>query len=536
MFSCARPYRVVLAGAVVCLGAMCPAAADAQSRVRQVARRDSEDLSRFLIENESRTNRLERTQTPVFDRAGTLDVSRTDMGTLRRLLSRFADDMSRLYQQLDVESDRNPRLRSVLSDALKLRARSALLAEDAGTARDARAIATSLRELDRDWRLLSFNIKALPAVARTTLALVSTLDQTEAQLAAAVSMKPQLDRRELVKLVMAMRADLDNLLDDIQLELGDTDKARELTRKVRSIRQQAVYAADLVSEGEDYERIVEAYQRAESEWRPVARDLMELNNRYIDRSVRRIVAIGNQMKELLWLEQGIDRGQLIEVATSLKQDVDEFFRRTPLLLILKLDDPNAAIDAANYFLDAAEVYTDQVRLGEDETVLAEVYRDLEVTGRDFVNVFDGMPSRAGQLVLNDIRRDLATLRELASSHNTGDSLDMPRASELAAEMDMLAEHVEFDLNHWLQNSNEPFKPAALRASQQLRESTRRLSAAFQARATRDQLEKLTTAVYRDWREVNQYLDRAPREDREHLLSVANKMTSALYDLMLPLGL
>lgn len=532
MVSLTRIRGARLAVAAACLVLMGSQLAQAQRDVRRIARRDSDDLSKFLIETESRSNSTRS----MWDQPTRLDPNRINLPAVVTLLEQFATDAARLYEQLDIASDYNPRLRTVLSDALKLRARSNMVATDARGTRDVRRLAASISDIDSDWRLLSHSIKQLPQVSRGILTIVAALDRSSERIEQEFQIDPQIDRRQLLTQVMAMRADFDNLIDDIALELGNGQQARELIRRIRSVRQQAVYAADLISERGEYGRIVEAYQRAETDWKPVAAELAQVDNRYIERSLRRIITSGNELKKLLWLESDTDISQLVEVADGMRKHVDEFFTRTPLLLILKLDNPKTAIDAANHFHDACEIYSEQVKLGEDQDVLMEVFKDLEVTGRDFVTVFGPLPSRAGQLVLADIRRDLATLQELASSHYMGDGFDRYQATDLAAEMETLAEHVNFDLRHWLRNSNEPSADAIMRISQQFVANTARLHTNLLNRAPRDEIRQQTSKVYDDWRRLSQYLRQAPEEDREHLASISSKLTVALYDLMLPLGL
>lgn len=518
-----------------CVIGLCTESATAQrDRVRRVARRDSDDLSKFLIESESERRRS--TSPSILDRNSGFDASRVDMRAVRLLVTRQADDAARLYQQIDADSARTPSIRGVLSDSLKFRARTAMLAQDIDAIREAARVAARIQELDRDWRLLSHGIKQLPYVSRRVLDIVAALDKTDEQLGRAFKMNPQIDRMELLSQVMAMRADFDNLIDDIELEVGNTAKARELIRRTRSIREHTSYAADLISEHGTYDRIVAAYRRAEEDWRPIAHELAQYNNRYIDRSVRRIVTGANHLKELLWMEQDTDLTQLIEVGNAMRRRVDEFFRRTPLLLLLKLEDKHAAVESAKDFLDACEVYTDAVRENESQDVLIEVFQDLQNTGRSFVAVYQPLPSQSGQLVLQDIRRDLVTLQEMANSHYVGDGFNLPEATRRGAEIQTLAEHLDSDLKHWLRTSNESFANTALRSSAQFVANTTKLYDGLVDRRPREEIRARVSVVYDDWQRINQYLRRAPREDRQHMLSVSAKLTAALYDLMLPLGL
>ncbi len=511
---------------------VCACTVSAQQRgVQRIARRDSDDLSKFLIETESRSNRGS-----MFYRPSAIDTNRIDVAAIRTVLTRFAEDANRLYRQIEQESTYNPRLRAMKSDALKLRARSLMLSQDIRENNNLQQFSASVREVDSDWHRLSHSIKQVPQVPDSITTTLAAMDRSNKQVERAFQFEPQIDRRELLTQVMAMRADFDNLIDDIELELGNTQDVRAMVRSVRSIRQQSAYAADLIAEQGEYDRIIEAYKRAEDDWKPIAQRLATSDSRYIQRSVRRIVSAGNNLKQLLWLEHETDMSQLVETANGMRKHVDQFFLRTPLLLILKLDDPHSALRSANHFLDACDVYTDQVRGNADQETLMEVFNDLQVTGADFVQVFRPLPSKTGQLVLADIRRDLTTLQEQAHSHNQTDGFDRLASTDLAAEIETLAEHIDYDLRHWLRNSNSSRGAAALRLSKQFQDNTRRLHMSLMNRATPDQLRQETSAVYEDWRRLSPILRQAPEEDRQHMNSISTKLTRAIVDLMLPLGL
>ena len=528
-----RTVRLVTIAGYLATVFVITAQAQSQRTTRQIARRDTEDLSRFLIETEKR----DVNDSIFYDRPNNnFDPNGINLATVGTLLDRFAAGTNRLYQQIDVESQYSPRLRSVMSDTLKVRARATLLAQDAKSSRDVTALARGVRELDSDWRLLSHNIRRMPQPPRAITDLVTALDRTNVDIEKTFQIEPQIDRRQLLTQVMAMSADFDNLIDDITLEMGTTGEARELVRSVRSIRTQANYAADLISERGTYQRIVEAYQRAETDWKPVAAQLTQARNRYIDRSVRRIVSAGNSLKELLWLENDADISELIATANAMRANVDEFFKRTPLLLIVKLQNPEFALRSANNFYDACDVYTEQVQASADINTLMEVFKDLEVTGQDFMQTFAPLPSRQGQLVLADINRDLRSLQEMASSHYGGDGFNMIAATDIAAELETLADHIDYDLRSWLRNRTDANTRNALALSNRFKTETSELYRSIVARRPREEIRRQTSNAYEDWRKISQILRRVPEEDRDHMASISAKLTNAFLDLMLPLGL
>ena len=68
--------------------------------------------------------------------------------------------------------------------------------------------------------------------------------------------------------------------------------------------------------------------------------LRNSDNRYVERQVRYLVDADNIVQQYLWLENKSDRNQLRQTAIALMRDVDEFYNRTPLKLLLNVSNVN----------------------------------------------------------------------------------------------------------------------------------------------------------------------------------------------------
>ena len=142
----------------------------------------------------------------------------------------------------------------------------------------------------------------------------------------------------------------------------------------------------------------------------------------------------------------------------------------------------------------------------------EVFKDLQTTGNTFLATFERLPSRQGQLVIADISRELGSLQQITGAYNGGDGFDLITATNIAAEMETLAEHIDYDIRHWLRNSSESQGRSILQLSSQFKTNTNRLYNTITSRRPREEVRQITSTVYDDWRRIAQVLRRAPEED------------------------
>ena len=82
--------------------------------------------------------------------------------------------------------------------------------------------------------------------------------------------------------------------------------------------------------------IVEEYKQFETIWSPLVAKLRTEDDRYIERGLRRVSATAGEIHKLLLLPQKLDKSQFVYLAAALKKDIDEFFERTPLILVMHL--------------------------------------------------------------------------------------------------------------------------------------------------------------------------------------------------------
>ncbi len=522
------PQSLRISCAAVCLSSLVVQSTIAQTT--RIARRDSDDLSRFLIESENRES-LGRS---LLGAESQFDATRVDVSLLKTMATRFARYAAQLNRQLEAEYRNNPALRGLIADSLKLRARTAMVVQDLERSTPLERIGPSIQQVDRDWRQLSYAISQLASLGADSRKTVDRLNQTGREIEAQLQLKPQVNRQELLAQIVALTADFDNLIDDLDLELGSNSQSSEVIRKARRAMQETNYLADVVVDRSSYDRIVREYQAFTRSWQTASADLSRINNRYVKRGVRRIAVGNDNLGQLLRLDQKPNRTELSQLTSGLMTDIDEFFTRMPLLLVLKVKDKHSVIDVSDRFLTACRDFEKCVEQNSPDSRLRDCYREMETASRTFFQTFEATPSKSARTFLADIRYDLSTLKSL--THSSTGNYQYQTAVDLAGKLETLTDHLSYDVNRWLQSSNVSFRDVARRDAQQLMQNARKLHNSLLSRASKDRLQAEVNAVYQDWRRVHGYLRQTPDSERQHFADLATHITDSLYDLMIPLDL
>ena len=465
-----------------------------------------------------------------------LDVSRVDLNTLANLLREAVDEASRLYRALDEDRIRNPQVRALLSELLQLRARASGLRNDLRDRVSLTTLVPAFRQLDSDWRLLSHRLSQTPQLSRTTTESVNRLDGLNRQLGKLFQMNPTLDRRELTMQLASLASTYANLIQELELDLSGGGQTLTLVMDARKIQQQLWRVEQLVLEQATYEQIVSAYSRADRMWTVLYEQLRTNSNRFVERAVRNISNTDNAIHELLWLEQGTDRTRLLQIADTLMRDVDEFYGRTPLKLLLGLSNPEQLMATADNFYGTVQNLKDVLDRNENQQQMIEAYQYVEEYGQDFVRVFSQLRSQAARVVLREIEDGIASLRSELHLTGTVNEVDTSQLLRVAASMENLADLLDYEVRTWLNSDRQSFRSDALQASATFAQRAQRLHRMLYNQPTRQELEREAMGVAADWERIYQYLGRCQTPNRTTLARLAGEIRQAIYDVSAPLQL
>lgn len=449
-----------------------------------------------------------------------------DINAIRRGLDSATRDAVSLYDALNAQVVYIPAIRQHQPDVLRLRANAENLSRRIRTVEDLRRSIADLRTLDSDWRAVSYYLKQL-RLDRTSTDLIARIDATDDQLGKLLQIGPSVDYQALVQKTSALRTAIDRLIEDIDYEFGRTPEGRKLIIEGQRVQQQAAHLSDTAFQQDAYEHVKADFQLFQQSWTPFVANLRKLSSRYIDRDVQQVAQVEREVSGLLWIEQTLDRQQLIYITDQLTRDVDDFFSRAPVKLLMKLPDARMALSTADEFYGNFENFADCVNRGENQAELQDAFTYLDGAWKSFAKVYRPLNSADAQNVLNAIEKDVTELREGLLIQ---EGFNRTKAAELAALIENLATYLERDTKSWLAKARPPYAAQAQRDVTDFRYKSRELHEALINGAKLADVRVMNDALFDNWRRVYGHIIQCQTSERPSLAATSSQTTPALVEL------
>lgn len=452
-----------------------------------------------------------------------------DVKALRPLLRVFADSMTQLTFDLNDQMNQVPGLRQTYSDALRLSGTVVSIQKRADKQGVDGVMLDDLQQLDADWRELAYRTETTKGLSEDSRGLVSDINDAVQRIRQLINIQPQFDRRQLNLKAAALAGDLENLQEDISSELGNSPDSQFYRRSINRARQVILNMVTIVrDERSDSAVIVNEYKQFETLWTPMVAKLRSEDDRNIERGLRRVAGTAREIHQLLLLPQKMDPSQLVYLTKSLKRDVDDFFERTPLILIIHLPNSKQAVPAADQLYVACGRFVEVVNRNSDLNEIVDSFHKIEQAGRAFNDVYQEIDSDRASALLNRIGQTITTLRSALQIHS--DDFDDQGAANLAASIQNFADQMEGTVSRWLAQDRQPFSADCLQEVSDLGDRIAKLHDDIVVGKPMAELRTEITDVYDNWRRVYPFLGKCQTEDRQTLGRLASSLTPALVDL------
>ena len=487
-----------------------------------------ENLLKELLKDEQQ--KLDDHTQPSLSGAPKANVKVSNSRQIHQELERFSRDCSDLALSLSESTQQIPGIRERLTDLYRLRARSSLLSDRTETGDQWSNLIDDVKSLDRDWQSLSYKLGQLNGLSQNQKRLVQRLDGSSQNIMGYLSPGQggrQLNYYELTRTLAALNVDFQNLIEEVQFELGNTQSGQNTIIEIRKTQQQARHMSLLVREESGYEALNREFDRLNQLWDPILMNLRKENNRYIERALSRISDSMTAMHELLFRPHQIDRQKLLYLTSLLRKDVDEFFSRTPLKLLIHLPDSDYILPTADAFYGVCENFTDLVERGENEQQLVEAFSYITDSQEEFSRVFKPIRSQAALNVLTAIDNHVTELR---TAMVIQESFDRRKAIELGASLENLSEHLHLDTQLWLSEVNVGFKNEALRETSSFAQRAAEFHRQALQGASISKLRTLSADLYENWRRVHGYISLSQGEYRSHLARLATHIGPTIVEM------
>lgn len=504
-------------------------ASSAMAQTSRISRTESDfnDLNRRLPAGEIGSLQDLRSR-PTAPAARAVDYSKVNKQALANLLKETLDESGRLYASLDADYRRNLSLRPLLSDLQKLRGLANLVNQDMTAGVALESIVPDFRQIDADWRLLSHRLAQSNGLSSATLQSIDRIDRLDQQVGKLFQVEPSLDRRALQQQLGILDSSLYNMSDELRRDASP--KVSMMVSDTRKLQQQVARIDELVIDNYPYERIVSEYNRFERAWAVMLGQVTTISNPYVERSVRRIIEADNLIHELLWIENTTSRAQLKQTADALIRDVDEFYNRTPLKLLLTFKNATGTLQTADNFYGTIQNFKDNLDRNESDQELIESYRYVEEYGTVFVRTFSALKSQAAIVVLREIEDGMAALRAELNLGGTVSQVDTRELIPIAASLDNLAYQMEFDIRAWMNKARPTYRAEVTAASAAFMNRTQKLHNMLDSEPTLQELQRETESLYLEWKTVYGFLSRCTTEERVNLSQFASEIRRDLTDL------
>ncbi len=506
-------------------------ASSAMAQTSRISRTEADfnDLNRRLPAGEIGSLEDLRSR-PTVPAPRSVDYSKVDKRALANLMKETIDESGRLYASLDADYRRNLSLRPMLSDLQKLRGLANLVSQDMAAGVALENIVADFRQIDADWRLLSHRLAQSAGLSSTTLQSIDRIDRLDQQVGKLFQVEPSLDRRALQQQLGILDSSLYNISDALRRDLNASTKVSMMVSDTRKLQQQVARIDELVIDNYPYERIVSEYNRFERAWAVMLDQVTAISNPYIERSVRRIIDADNLIHELLWIENTTSRAQLKQTADALIRDVDEFYNRTPLKLLLTFKNATGTLQIADNFYGTVQNFKDNLDRNESDQELIESYRYVEEYGTIFVRTFSALKSQAAIVVLREIEDGMAALRAELNLGGTVSQVDTRELIPIAASLDNLAYQMEFDIRAWMNKARPTYRAEVTAASAAFMKRTQKLHNMLDSEPTLQELQRETDSLYQEWKTVYGFLSKCTTEERLNLSQIASEIRRDLTDL------
>ncbi|QDV53858.1 hypothetical protein [Gimesia fumaroli] len=457
-----------------------------------------------------------------------LNTSRINVNEVKDILEKFSADSSALAISLNRVMYQVPGVREYMADVLKVRARSSILADRIRRDSDLNMIAAEYGEIDQLWRVVSLQLEQVRGLDRNSKNLIASMNESDRKLGNLLQTGPQLKRTELLRQTSALANALSILVQDIEIELSREPKRYELVREGQQVEQRMVQVSNLIIDRQSYDAIKREYLAFRDSWNSFATHLRPYHNRILNRGIQRVVQQDRSIQELLWLPQdGANLQEIAHLTESLKRDVDEFFRRATLRLLISLPPANY-ISTSDEFYGTVENLIDTVNHNESTSDLITSFTYIEQSWKDFSALFHTVESPAALQLLDKVDNSINALRVALRIEQPSDTIDL---AKLVVSLETQSTQLSIIAEQWLSTESPSFRRSTQNAIREFSDTAHELHRILLAQPVSMALIRTKSSeLFERWFQVHDKISRCETREKYQLQEAAVRITQMLMDL------
>ena len=431
-----------------------------------------------------------------------------ELQTYRTTLGSFAGHSTSLAAGLQRSTAGVRGLQPLMTDVLKLKTTASLLNERARQVNDFALLRQEYGGLDCQWHDLAFQLEQLRGLNSASLASIQQLDLHSDRICRLLGLEPQFDRDAVIRLSVETAAHLDTLLDDVEYELYGLEGSDSLARECRGLAEQCRRLSGIAG-GASYDELVTKYSSFVSDWRTFAARLYPFDNAYCDRSVRRIRSCNRRAFERLWTPLSIDRIYLVYLSEQLAREVDSLFDNMTVKSLVQMP----AVGQQAVLSTASELYTHCQRYREcvgNNSPLGDLMSDYMQIHDRWTTLDSYLTPVTSPSVVAGRRLVMAYDAELRAILRVPARLDRARLIQLAASLEGLAEHLQYDVRRYGRYYQSlSFRDQAYQSSDAFYAQARNLHSQLQDGASLKNLQATCNGAITTWGSVSKIIGAMP---------------------------
>ena len=364
-------------------------------------------------------------------------------------------DAMQLAQTLQIESRSLPQLRTHLGRLIQVQAALDGINQGRGphqghAMHSPESLAQNYALINRDWRMIEYQLQQQSDLSPKSKLLVKAVADHDRKLCQMLSLEPQLDRTELVRLAGELTTNYRQLMDDVYLDLRRSPQLPALLQKGQQLQLRFRQATSLIDRA-GYDQLVVEYKKCQRDWRDLTAAIHPLATDRIRRSQFRVEQSGRAIQEQLWIPIELDPLLIRQLVQTVEADAERMMASIALPDLLAHPQPESVLKAAREFHQTCGLFIAAAQGEFDRDSLLWDYRLFDVQWRAFAGQCRGFNSPLIQQQLMDVESRMAMLRG-ALGLDTG--IDQGQLTQLAASLDELCFQFEQTVEQRVLNSGK----------------------------------------------------------------------------------
>lgn len=454
---------------------------------------------------------------------------------LSQTLVTFANTTTQLISGLQMESRYNNAAQLLLGDAIKVRSTIGYLTQRMQSTPDAGALSADFAALDRQWRLLSHQVKQLPNVSSSVLRQVETLDKMNDSISKAFRFDPQVERTELSRFLSRVDNNLQQLAEDIDFDLFSHPRRDQWARQIGDLQSRINQTQIAASHQYPYEDVVRSYKLFFDGWMTLKRDLRGTDNRYIQRNISRTTQANERIRELLWLPPVIDGRDIQYLAESLNRNVDTVTAQLSMQQLIAQPNAIEIFKRARAFYEQGGEFQKTVASVSDLETIKFSFKYLESAWGDLKNILVPIQNPQLNQSVELLERSVAELRASMGLQLTIDRTDV---LDLAATLNTMTDLLAYDVTRFVGQSNRyppQFRNEAGVLTAAIRKSAGQLYQSILQDPNQSSGREQFRQLNKDWTQLQGYISKIEDRDRAELARSYQQIAPAIAKLQVIYG-